>query len=138
MTDEWFRRSLPRIFVFEERAFVTCLRQVLFSCLPREQEYDVDRERCRRKGIADKMKSVRLVQIFCPVKEINRTHSKCYVEDLSTQRGRKRCVKMARLSLSVLPSHERKYFIQAHAHHLPCGRKPSIASHIFSIAQSFD
>ena len=35
------------------------------------------------------MKSVRLVQIFCPVKETNRTHSKGYVEDLSTQAGRK-------------------------------------------------
>ena len=35
------------------------------------------------------MKSVRLVQIFCPAKETNRTHSKGYVEDLSTQAGRK-------------------------------------------------
>ena len=37
------------------------------------------------------MKSVRLVQIFCPAKETNRTHSKLsnYVEDLSTQAGRK-------------------------------------------------
>ena len=136
VTDASERRSLPISSVLEEGAFVT-LRKVLFSCLFYKQEYDVDRERCRRKGIADKMKSVRLVQIFCPVKEINRTHSKCYVEDLSTQRGRKRCAKMARLSLSVLPSHERKYFIQAHAHHLPCGRKPTIVSHIFSIAQSF-
>jgi len=49
------------------------------------------------------MKSVRLVQIFCPVKETNRTHSKGYVEDLSTQRGRKRYTKMAMLNLSVLP-----------------------------------
>ena len=55
------------------------------------------------KGIADKMKSVRLVQIFCPIKETNRTHSKGYVEDLSTQRGRKRYAKMAVLNLSVLP-----------------------------------
>ena len=55
------------------------------------------------KGIADKMNTVRLVQIFCPVKETNRTHSKSYVEDLSTQRGRKRCAKMAVLNLSVLP-----------------------------------
>ena len=46
------------------------------------------------------MKSVRLVQIFRPVKETNRTHSKGYVEDLSTQRGRKRCAKMAVLNLS--------------------------------------
>ncbi|EHG18911.1 hypothetical protein HMPREF9334_02050 [Selenomonas infelix ATCC 43532] len=30
------------------------------------------------------MKSVGLVQIFCPVKETNRTHSKSYVEELST------------------------------------------------------
>jgi len=30
------------------------------------------------------MKSVGLVQIFCPVKETNRMHSKSYVEDLST------------------------------------------------------
>ena len=35
------------------------------------------------------MKSVKLVQIFCPVKETNWTHSKGYVEDLSTQAGRK-------------------------------------------------
>ena len=49
------------------------------------------------------MKSVRLVQIFRPVKETNQTHSKGYVEDLSTRCGRKRCVKMARLNLSVLP-----------------------------------
>ena len=50
-------------------------------------------------GIADKMKSVRLVQIFRPVKETNRTHSKGYVEDLSTKRGRKRCAKMAVLPI---------------------------------------
>ena len=64
-----------------------------------------DEKACRRFciGIADKMKSVRLVQIFCPVKETNRTHSKSYVEDLSTQRGRKRCSKMTWLNLSVLP-----------------------------------
>ncbi len=49
------------------------------------------------------MKSVVLVQIFCPVKETNRTHSKGYVEDLSTQTGRKRCAKTAGLNLSVLP-----------------------------------
>ena len=35
------------------------------------------------------MKSVRLAQIFCPAKETNRTHSRGYVEDLSTQAGRK-------------------------------------------------
>ena len=49
------------------------------------------------------MKSVGLVQIFCPVKETNRTHSIGYVEDLSTQTGRKRCAKTAVLNLSVLP-----------------------------------
>ena len=49
------------------------------------------------------MKSVELVQIFCPVKETNRTHSKGYVEDLSTKTGRKRCAKAAVLNLSVLP-----------------------------------
>ena len=43
------------------------------------------------------------MQIFCPVKETNRTHSKGYVEDLSTQRVRKRYAKMAVLNLSVLP-----------------------------------
>ncbi|WP_071606087.1 secretion protein HlyD, partial [Selenomonas sp. oral taxon 138] len=32
-----------------------------------------------------------------------RTHSKSYVEDLPTKCGRKRCVKMAALNLSVLP-----------------------------------
>nr|WP_071782446.1 secretion protein HlyD [Selenomonas sp. oral taxon 892] len=36
------------------------------------------------------MKSVGLVQFFCPVKEINRTHSQSYVKDLSTKTGRKR------------------------------------------------
>ena len=36
----------------------------------------------------------RLVQIFRPIKEINRKHSGGYAEDLSTQRGRKRCAKM--------------------------------------------
>ncbi|WLD83476.1 secretion protein HlyD [Selenomonas dianae] len=41
--------------------------------------------------------------MFCPVKETNRTHSRGYVEDLSTQRGRKRCTKMIGLNLSVLP-----------------------------------
>ncbi len=40
------------------------------------------------------MKSLGLVQIFCPVKETNPTHSRGYVEDLSTQTGRKRCAKM--------------------------------------------
>ena len=50
------------------------------------------------------MKSVGLVQIFCPVKETNRTHSRGYVEDLSTQTGRKRCTKTAVLNLSVLPN----------------------------------
>ena len=49
------------------------------------------------------MKSVGLVQIFCPVKETNRTHSRGYVEDLSTQTGRKRCTKTTVLNLSVLP-----------------------------------
>ena len=49
------------------------------------------------------MKSARFVQNFCPVKETNQTHSKGYVEDLSTQTGRKGCPKMAWLNLSVLP-----------------------------------
>ena len=49
------------------------------------------------------MKSVGLVEIFCPVKETNRTHSRGYVEDLSIQAGRKRCAKTAVLNLSVLP-----------------------------------
>ncbi|EJO22992.1 hypothetical protein HMPREF1148_1014 [Selenomonas sp. FOBRC6] len=49
------------------------------------------------------MKSVRLVQNFCPAKETNRTHSKGYVEDLPTKCGQKRCAKMAVLNLSVLP-----------------------------------
>ena len=52
------------------------------------------------------MKSVRLVQIFYPVEETNRTHSKSYVEDLSTMTGRKRCAKVAWLNLSVLPQCE--------------------------------
>ena len=49
------------------------------------------------------MKPVRWVQIFRSVKETNRTHSKGYVEDLSTMAGRKRYAKMAVLNLSVLP-----------------------------------
>ena len=49
------------------------------------------------------MKSVRLVQIFCPVKKTNLTHSKGYVEDSRAQTGRKRCAKMAVLNLSVIP-----------------------------------
>jgi len=47
VTDAWERRSLPISSVLEEGAFVT-LRKVLFSCLFYKQEYDVDRERCRR------------------------------------------------------------------------------------------
>ncbi|WP_314666379.1 secretion protein HlyD [uncultured Selenomonas sp.] len=43
------------------------------------------------------------MQIFRPVKKANRTHSKCYVEDLSTKIGRKRCAKMIGLNVSVLP-----------------------------------
>ena len=49
------------------------------------------------------MKSVRLVQIFYPVEETNRTHSKSYVEDLSTMTGRKRCANVTWLNLSALP-----------------------------------
>ncbi|WP_314322732.1 secretion protein HlyD [Selenomonas noxia] len=41
--------------------------------------------------------------MFRPNKEANRTHSKGYVEDLPTQCGQKRCVKMAVLNLSELP-----------------------------------
>nr|WP_071985989.1 secretion protein HlyD [Selenomonas infelix] len=41
--------------------------------------------------------------MFRPNKEANRTHSQSYVEALPTQCGQKRCVKMARLNLSVLP-----------------------------------
>ncbi|MFC2316855.1 MAG: secretion protein HlyD [Selenomonas massiliensis] len=37
-----------------------------------------------------------MAQIFCPIKKTNRTHSGTYAEDLSTQRGRKRCTKMSR------------------------------------------
>ena len=40
------------------------------------------------------MRRFRLVQIFRPVKEINRKHSGDYAEDLSTKKGRKRCAKM--------------------------------------------
>ena len=45
-------------------------------------------------GITNAMMLFRLVQIFCPIKEINRKHSGGYAEDLSTQRGQKRCAKM--------------------------------------------
>ena len=54
-------------------------------------------------GSTDKIKSVELVQIFCPVKETNRTHSRGYVEDSRAQTGRKRCTKTVVLNLSVLP-----------------------------------
>ncbi|WP_106627304.1 secretion protein HlyD [Selenomonas massiliensis] len=37
------------------------------------------------------------------MEEANRTHSQSYVEDLPTKSGQKRCAKMARLNLSVLP-----------------------------------
>ncbi|WLD81798.1 secretion protein HlyD [Selenomonas dianae] len=42
-------------------------------------------------------------RFFRPNEEANRTHSKGYVEDLLTKFGQKRCAKMARLNLSVLP-----------------------------------
>ena len=58
---------------------------------------------CYTKGIADKMRSARLAQIFCPIEAANRTHSKGYVEDLLTISGRKRCVKMVVPNLSVIP-----------------------------------
>ena len=35
------------------------------------------------------MKSVRLVQNFCPAKETNRMYSKGYVEDLPSRKGEK-------------------------------------------------
>ncbi|WP_071782461.1 secretion protein HlyD [Selenomonas sp. oral taxon 892] len=41
--------------------------------------------------------------MFRPNKETNRTHSRGYVEDSRAQCGQKRCAKMARLNLSVLP-----------------------------------
>ncbi|WP_071884683.1 secretion protein HlyD [Selenomonas sp. oral taxon 136] len=41
--------------------------------------------------------------MFCPIEAANRTHSRGYVEDLLTKSGRKRCVKMVVLNLSVLP-----------------------------------
>ncbi|WP_315439443.1 secretion protein HlyD [uncultured Selenomonas sp.] len=41
--------------------------------------------------------------MFRPNKEADRTHSKSYVEDLPKKFGQKRCAKMARLNLSVLP-----------------------------------
>ncbi|WP_071884691.1 secretion protein HlyD [Selenomonas sp. oral taxon 136] len=43
--------------------------------------------------------------MFCPNKVENRTHSKGYVEDFPPKCGRKRCVKMVVLNLSVLPLH---------------------------------
>ncbi|MFC2337592.1 MAG: secretion protein HlyD [Negativicutes bacterium] len=36
-----------------------------------------------------------MVQIFQPIKEINRTHSRAYAKDFLTPRGQKRCAKMA-------------------------------------------
>nr|WP_106626818.1 secretion protein HlyD [Selenomonas massiliensis] len=41
--------------------------------------------------------------MFRPNKETNRTHSQSYVEVLQALSGQKRCAKMARLNLSVLP-----------------------------------
>ena len=55
-----------------------------------------------RKGITDNT-DTQIGVDFCPIKDTNRTHSKGYVEDLSTQCGQKRCAKMAWLNLSVLP-----------------------------------
>ena len=49
------------------------------------------------------MKSVRLVQIFRPVKETNRTHSKGYVEDLVDEERAEKMCQDGRLNLSVLP-----------------------------------
>ena len=81
---------------------LTCIQDSLYCRYPNIKQQFTDKY-FRAIGIADKMKSVRLVQIFRPIKEANRTHSKGYVEDLSTQSGRKRCAKMAVLNLSVLP-----------------------------------
>ena len=55
------------------------------------------------QGIADKMKSVRLAQIFSS--ELGgKPDAEWYsVEDLPTKCGQKRCVKMAVLNLSVIP-----------------------------------
>jgi len=54
-------------------------------------------------GIADKMKSVRLAQIFSSELGGKPDAEWCSVEDLPTKCGQKRCVKMAVLNLSVLP-----------------------------------
>jgi len=55
------------------------------------------------KGIADKMKSVRLAQIFSSELGGKPDAEWCSVEDLPTKCGQKRCTKMAVLNLSVLP-----------------------------------
>ena len=81
---------------------LTCIQESFYCRCTNVKQQFTDKY-FRAIGIADKMKSVRLVQIFRPIKETNRTHSKGYVEDLSTQSGRKRCAKMAVLNLSVLP-----------------------------------
>ena len=49
------------------------------------------------------MKSVVLVQIFFLSRRQTGRIAVRYVEDLSTQTGRKRCAKTAVLNLSVLP-----------------------------------
>ena len=54
-------------------------------------------------GIADKMKSVRLAQIFSSELGGKPDAEWCSVEDLPTKCGQKRYVKMAVLNLSVIP-----------------------------------
>ena len=56
-----------------------------------------------KKGITDKMKSVRLAQIFSSERGGKPDAERCSVEDLPTKCGQKRCVKMAVLNLSVIP-----------------------------------
>ncbi|WP_315002264.1 DUF2634 domain-containing protein [uncultured Selenomonas sp.] len=60
-------------------------------------------EQAAYKGIADKMKSVRLAQIFSSERGGKPDAEWCSVEDFPPKCGQKRCVKMARLNLSVLP-----------------------------------
>ena len=90
------------------------------------------------------MKSIGLVQIFCPVKETNRTHSQSYVEDSRAQTGRKRCTKTVVLNLSVLPSFLftdfiilRSYIIDSHLVHGSAFDLLRIHSHIHRLFTLF-
>ena len=69
----------------------------------------------------------------------NRTHSEGYVEDLLTKSGRKRCVKMVVLNLSVLTSVRRIVKIAVRFLHTKtalCDRKDTQSRFVVNAARS--